>query len=438
MTDSTCSLSGLSEPHIKNWFSTYVYKSPLLYSPDDVKESVAKESACEKEEFASKVSKRKREDKFEHESRNSWNSNEVDPAGGKLCSNGLVNCENSFEDTLVNKSSNEIPDSSPSTLSEPPDTRNWFFSYVYGSLESKGLIEKEVDCEDLVNQHNNKEKERNLWKFGKTRITDEAVIDEKVFSNGFLKSNNSLRGDEQKNQSLNKGIRASGNGSSSTLDNLSCEKRQSIADKIFSNHRISSTNNLEKGSLNGECPPYKQQQKPNFLQASDFMTYQRNTNSRNNDRASPTKLNLRKDLAENLKTKVEMGVDLVSSATNMDFVPVVGDLNRKSTRESNNKENEGKEVQESGFVTTKNRCIANDENSVHKPQKILSECSRNKRITSDCGKGAIKRKALSERTNLEQTDAIKITGKWRCPQKTRPNIGPLRKQLRLERWVHRL
>ncbi|XP_021639107.2 uncharacterized protein LOC110634428 isoform X3 [Hevea brasiliensis] len=433
-----CSLSLLSDPpHIRNCFSSYVYESPVLNTLDDFKESVTKQSECAKEGFAFEGSKRKREDNYE--SRNSWNSNEVDTGGG-LCSNGLVNCENSFEDTRVNKPSNEIPhpSESPSALSEPPDIRNWFSSYVYESPGSNGFVDKEADCEDLVNQHNNNEKERNLRKFGQTRITDESIIDEKVFSKGFFFR--SLRGDEQENQSLNKGMRALVNGNSSARDNLCCERRQSLEDEIFPSHRVSSTNDLEKASLNDDCPPYKPQQKQNFLQEALLVTCQRNTNSSTNARPFQTKLNLMKDLAENLKTEAEKRVDehLGSPTTSQKFVQVAVDLIKKSTCENNNKENEGKEVLDSGFVTTKNRWIPNEENSLHKPLKILSECSRNKRITSDCGNNAIERKVLSERTNLERIDATEITGKWRCPQKTKPNIGPPLKQLRLERWVHRL
>ncbi|KAF2315084.1 hypothetical protein GH714_038128 [Hevea brasiliensis] len=404
----------LDPPHIRNCFSSYVYESPVLNTLDDFKESVTKESECAKEGFAFEGSKRKREDNYE--SRNSWNSNEVDTGGG-LCSNGLVNCENSFEDTRVNKPSNEVPhpSESPSALSEPPDIRNWFSSYVYESPGSNGFVDKEADCEDLVNQHNNNEKERNLRKFGQTRITDESIIDEK-------------------------GMRALVNGNSSARDNLCCERRQSLEDKIFPSHRVSSTNDIEKASLNDDCPPYKPQQKQNFLQEALLVTCQRNTNSSANARPFQTKLNLMKDLAENLKTEAEKGVDehLGSPTTSQKFVQVAGDLIKKSTCENNNKENEGKEVLDSGSVTTKNRWITNEENSLHKPLKILSECSRNKRITSDCGNNAIERKVLSERTNLERIDATEITGKWRCPQKTKPNIGPPLKQLRLERWVHRL
>lgn len=87
-------------------------------------------------------------------------------------------------------------------LSEPPDIRHWFFSYAYEYTESNASLDKEADCDSLVNQHNHNEKESNLGKFGQTRVTGKSVVDEKVFPKGSFFS--SLRGDKQESSSLNK------------------------------------------------------------------------------------------------------------------------------------------------------------------------------------------------------------------------------------------
>lgn len=127
-----------------------------------------------------------------------------------------------------------------------------------------------------------------------------------------------------------------------------------------------------------------------------------------------------------------------------------------STRGSNDKENEGKDVAENGFITTRKNKFTktNDENCV-RPSNILLQCSRNKGSNTTAtttttggggtGKdGVVKRKVLAETTNVnvEQCEANaktkEITGKWRCPQKSKPPRGPPLKQLRLERWVHRV
>lgn len=183
---------------------------------------------------------------------------------------------------------------------------------------------------------------------------------------------------------------------------------QNLENETFTDHHISSTKNHEKASLNHQGPSCEQQQKQNFREETDLISCK-----------------------SNMISQTEAGL----------LSPVAGNLMRNSTCGNRGKENEGKENLGNGFVTTKkNRVRSNDENSLQKPQKILSECSRNKKEASSDGNDVIKRKVLSERTNLESEhfDAIGLTGKWRCPQKSKPHTGPPLKQLRLERWVHRL
>ncbi|XP_015582806.1 uncharacterized protein LOC8277463 isoform X1 [Ricinus communis] len=413
--DSVHSLSHLSEPpHIRNWFSSYVYESPELDTLDDLKLSVTKECEYEKG-MASEENNGTREYNL-HESRNSWNSN------GAVAGGVAIKCANSIEDTSSNKTSSQIPDSSHSSpiLLEPPDIRNWYFSYVHESPETNECVGKETERgeDGLVNHH--EAKGRNLCKFGQSRNTDEVIIDEEVGPNGFLKFDNSIR-DELENQSLNKGNKAPGSPSSSNWDNLCCERGQNLEYKICTNHHSSSIKDPEKENLNHEDPPCRQQQKQNFLQEADVVSCNGDTDSSNNSRISPTRL-------------------FSGTAQREDvLLTVAGDSMRKPTCGSNDKENVRKKV-ENGFVTTKkHRVRPNDENSFPKPQKVLSECSRKKRETSSDGNDAMERKVLWERTNLEveHIDAIEVTGKWRCPQKSKPNTGPPLKQLRLERWVHR-
>nr|AFK38863.1 unknown [Lotus japonicus] len=109
-----------------------------------------------------------------------------------------------------------------------------------------------------------------------------------------------------------------------------------------------------------------------------------------------------------------------------------------SARSSNcttNKENDC-------FVTARKNSStrANDENSWKRPEKILLQCSTNPgTVPLACEKRAVtKRKALTEATNLQQSNDLEITGKWQCPQKRKPYVGPALKQLRLERWVRRV
>lgn len=87
------------------------------------------------------------------------------------------------------------------------------------------------------------------------------------------------------------------------------------------------------------------------------------------------------------------------------------------------------EFAEDGFISTrKSRCRKGDkENSFRRLFDPMKE-----------GIAMGRRKVLSETTNIVQPcNSIGITGKWRCPQKTKPNLGPPLKQLRLEKWFHR-
>ncbi|CAN1772298.1 hypothetical protein LINPERHAP1_LOCUS12150 [Linum perenne] len=95
----------------------------------------------------------------------------------------------------------------------------------------------------------------------------------------------------------------------------------------------------------------------------------------------------------------------------------------------------------SGFVTTrKNKTTKrpnNDENSCPRSRNVQAKCLKNsaERLVSS----SRNRKVLSERTNeIEQQQQPEFTGKWKCPQRSKPVIGPPLKQLRLERWITKL
>ncbi|GAB2300818.1 hypothetical protein Dimus_034852 [Dionaea muscipula] len=76
--------------------------------------------------------------------------------------------------------------------------------------------------------------------------------------------------------------------------------------------------------------------------------------------------------------------------------------------------------------------INNNENSVEqqKPFKSQNEVKDTSMRTT--------RKALDELTNHGNATDSENAGKWRCPQKSKANVGPPLKQLRLELWVRRL
>lgn len=114
---------------------------------------------------------------------------------------------------------------------------------------------------------------------------------------------------------------------------------------------------------------------------------------------------------------------------------------RKETHRRNDKENYQKGIAENGFIATRKYGSTRTANadSLKMSPGILLECSRNNRSVSPAGeKDVDRRKALIETTNYQNSDALEVTGKWRCPQKGKPSLGPPLKQLRLERWIHRV
>jgi hypothetical protein len=138
---------------------------------------------------------------------------------------------------------------------------------------------------------------------------------------------------------------------------------------------------------------------------------------------------VRKHDTEEVKSKAEIQAETPDICTSL-----AKSFSAGSSTCTRNKENDG-------FVTTrKNSCKrSNDENSWKKPEKTLLQCSTSTgAVPLACEKnGVAKRKALTEATNLQQSNVMEITGKWQCPQKRKPDRGPALKQLRLERWVHK-
>lgn len=109
---------------------------------------------------------------------------------------------------------------------------------------------------------------------------------------------------------------------------------------------------------------------------------------------------------------------------------------RISTHKCDGKEATCTEISNDGFVTTRNRRY-DSRNDGNKPTVGKENCEATMSFAGE--KDAhVRRKALRERTNLPISSGLEIIGKWQRPQKKKPNLGPPLKQLRLERWVHRV
>lgn len=201
---------------------------------------------------------------------------------------------------------------------------------------------------------------------------------------------------------------------STTVDTSHLEKilQPCLQDKTLQQHNLGPTKYKEALGLNHKSPGCDPE---GHLMSLDT------------DRSvmKPPKLLQKNDTGES-KTKGEIQHDKKLDLS----AGVAKNFSARSSTCTSNKENDG-------FVTTRrNSCTGgNDESSCKKPEKILLAGA----VPLACEKqGVTKRKALTEATNVKQYNVMGITGKWQCPQKRKPDVGPAMKQLRLDRWVRRV
>lgn len=87
---------------------------------------------------------------------------------------------------------------------------------------------------------------------------------------------------------------------------------------------------------------------------------------------------------------------------------------------------------EDGFISVRKRSRgANDENAARFTNGVKPMLNHEKN-------DGIVRKVLSEISNSHYQNIVGSTGKWSCPQKNKPELGPPLKQLRLDQWVRRV
>nr|XP_033513407.1 uncharacterized protein LOC104101718 isoform X6 [Nicotiana tomentosiformis] len=113
-------------------------------------------------------------------------------------------------------------------------------------------------------------------------------------------------------------------------------------------------------------------------------------------------------------------------------------LSKREAGEITDKENNINGLGENGFRSTrKNRnSQLHNGSPLPRPSAVQSPSLSGITVASNCHKHVLTRKVLTETTNLHPS-ALETTGKWRCPQRTKPDLGPPLKQLRLEQWVRR-
>ncbi|OIT02496.1 hypothetical protein A4A49_15103, partial [Nicotiana attenuata] len=415
-------ISFSSEPlDSKDCFSSFVPETPALADSDDfrVPESI---DIGFKEDTSTKGCKEDSNREEEHNSaENRTNGKSVNFSSGfDVSSKGLIPCTNSVADNKKDvDSSNDT-----SLASEPPDVRNWFSSYVYESPKVDTIQDfilpdhqKEFDDKVYMNEYNGCGEPQNL----RNSLGSSFIHDDKY-------------------EHLPVSKEADGTNNTRVTNEMSRE-------------RISQQTLYHKKTQNSKCGS------PRYI---DMVIKDSKTAGEHLETISPQEANCkvsciinhsscegeklyrhpihRTDSEEN-SPKSE---DCVEPAYNVQpkNSPVARVLSQKlSKREAGeimDKENNINGLGENGFRSTrKNRTSQLHNGSpLPRPSAVQSPSLSGITVASNCHKHVLTRKVLTETTNLHPS-ALETTGKWRCPQRTKPDLGPPLKQLRLEQWVRR-
>ncbi|XP_024026904.1 uncharacterized protein LOC21406770 [Morus notabilis] len=409
-------------PELGNWFPSYKYESPVLDSDDNFEESVFEEKVVRKEKILIDDCERGKEESL----REFGEKGEKDEV--------LVG-----DDKGGNQSSSEDIYSycSPSLSSEPIDVKNWFPSYVYESpaLDTndgfKDSLNKESECEEdrFIVDESNREKAEGYVKLKRTTKRDGVES-----SNGLANCGNYCGNNQLEKQLLNKNGRGSGEVKHILSDKsnmcFGSTLEQCSSNETMRNPVLNPAKEVELSSLDQENP----QCVHSFSREIGIRPLHMQGRTCSNDRELSQKLMCR---MENIKDSEAKGRQVAGhlSSKNDRKSDLVNEATRESTHGFKDKENDGKEISKDGFVTTRKGRYskANAENL----QKIPKETGRQTVSQSGGEDSVVERKALSERTNFDLSGVTEIVGKWQCPQKRKPNLGPPLKQLRLERWVQR-
>ncbi|PKI39753.1 hypothetical protein CRG98_039798 [Punica granatum] len=393
LSESASAISLPSEPpDIRNWFSSYVYESPDLGSVQSLLASLPKERMRQSNSFVPEDGQRKEEEN----SADFGNVRETGRAGAH---------ENADSSLSGGSEISEVPDSlQPDTqLSEPPDIRNWFSSYVYESpLLSIDLGEDSSnqighDKEGCVDERRNKEQASGDFRDEK-HCRDVSIADAEMLC----------------------------------CDDLATSTKSSFANKQHCNQYLPKEQGelIKKENLSARDIPTFKRVSTGYLESEVAMEHNRSPQV-NVEGSWLSKSGAKKNLKTN---SIEEPNFITLHVDSVDQAP----MSNPGVR-SLDKENERADTNSSGFVSVKKRASrSNDENDSRRPWSVLNECSSTKQTASHVTtEDVIKRRPLSEMTNLQDhSDVLGSAGKWKCPQKSKPNLGPPMKQLRLEKWVH--
>ncbi|KAL2525191.1 hypothetical protein Adt_10245 [Abeliophyllum distichum] len=418
-------------PGIQNWFSSYVYESPELNTLDGFKD-------CDVSR-GNDIAKDKDSNLSENGLTGKWNHAFI--AGEKGSSYGFTkrNDPHGFADF---KSAAEVSGFSDTLTfsSEPPDIKNWFSSYVYESppkIDTNFMVsdyeESEVNGKVHVAQIGNskiEDKTRDFTEAGKSSD----LLNQRRISAAIVECNSLVKDERHENQHISEHRReAAGKLSLSVMNDLTSGRipKETSQPQRQQNHNQGLMEESRKSKDDGD-----------YSGKPDCQSLDTKINSENQDGKSLHKLIEKEDCAEiSLEEKHLQvnGESIQPQCTSSLTIPKEKSTKKLAGRRNEKENIEGTEFAENGFISTrKSRSREVNSENIERPHRIQPESLRSGVTFSSIRNEDAKttRKVLCESTNFQQyPNAIESRGKWHCPQKSKPELGPPLKQLRLEQWI---
>ncbi|GAA0147974.1 hypothetical protein LIER_36625 [Lithospermum erythrorhizon] len=374
--DSSTALPFTSEPvDIGDLFSSYTYESPTLNSLDDFK---AEDSHRKEKGFL--------------------------VTDLKLASASVLVSEKPVEHNYL---TNEDIGSSCllSLSSEPPDIKNWFSSYLYESPTLDSIIDFRASVHNGIGD----------------MVENDAVnsTEEPEQSSDTVGENVHLGCIESANNDKSDGWLECGQKSDGVTDPVIKLENQIINSENISAKQFESQNETSEKNLKTF----------NIVESRIlFETVTGNAGSKSTKKLMPFTVNLNAQHSPDDSTKI-------SPTKRLDFSNQMKKRSAKGPIGDDEKENYENEFAENGFISTR-KYKQNDSERSLRPSNF--KLPRAADWTSLKGGATCRRKVLSETINTQRTTTVLgTTGKWKCPQKSRPNLGPPLKQLRLDKLFHR-
>ncbi|KAK8957197.1 hypothetical protein KSP39_PZI001182 [Platanthera zijinensis] len=283
--------------------------------------------------------------------------------------------------------SNSLPFSIPS---QPLDIKNWFFSYQYESQE----------CSDASHGHEDKKK-----LFLKVSSEDPPVHpkdENTVESSNFWSSTES----SQQEYSLKS-------------DSFTSEGKIDL----FFDERPTLESSREKSMVPSGCSR-------NLKNENSLIITKKNDSDQNRVSSQNGILQLEAfPKHDSLQSKCKQYSHLFGSSYSEQNENIVILQENEFISTKNTKGLAKKNVESSKAVRSVNRKRIN-RIELQEPTRILGK-----------EQPFLERRALTDQTNVlfaEEANAAEESGKWKCPRKSKPYVGPPFKQLRLERWMRQV